>query len=189
MFLDKGLAPRDIQRLETITDLDHQERSTWRVLLSTRFAPGPRESGIGSHNSAYSRVRTDGQRKTVRSFAGAEAMRVKYGPTSLPAGARCRRLIEAGVRSSRWPAPGGTATARTSKPTSSWFRSPITSCRRCLDDLADRGFGSKRRWSSRSGIRPTPQINPSLGRDHFASAWSASLSGVVSKGERLRQDR
>ena len=28
----------------------------------------------------------------------------------------------------------------------------------------------------------TPQINPSLGRDHFASAWSCSLSGCGVKG-------
>jgi uncharacterized protein (DUF1501 family) len=28
----------------------------------------------------------------------------------------------------------------------------------------------------------TPQINASLGRDHFASAWSATLSGCGVKG-------
>ncbi|MCH7688500.1 MAG: DUF1501 domain-containing protein, partial [Planctomycetes bacterium] len=28
----------------------------------------------------------------------------------------------------------------------------------------------------------TPKINPSLGRDHFASAWSATLTGCGIKG-------
>jgi len=31
-------------------------------------------------------------------------------------------------------------------------------------------------------VRPHAEINPSLGRDHFASAWSASLSGCGVKG-------
>ena len=42
---------------------------------------------------------------------------------------------------------------------------------------------SRARWSSRSpSSAGRPTINPSLGRDHFASAWSATLSGCGIKG-------
>jgi len=51
-----------------------------------------------------------------------------------------------------------------------------------LDDLADRGLLEKTLVITLGEFGRTPQINPSLGRDHFASAWSASLSGCGIKG-------
>ena len=52
-----------------------------------------------------------------------------------------------------------------------------------LDDLDVPRPAREARWSSRSpssAARPT--INPSLGRDHFASAWSATISGGGIRG-------
>jgi uncharacterized protein (DUF1501 family) len=51
-----------------------------------------------------------------------------------------------------------------------------------LDDLAERGLLEKTLVITLGEFGRTPQINPSLGRDHFASAWSASLSGCGVKG-------
>src|SRR5579872_6558048 len=57
MFLDKGLAPENIRRLESISDLDHAARLELRSALAARFAQSRETSAIGSHNSAYGRVR------------------------------------------------------------------------------------------------------------------------------------
>jgi len=54
-----------------------------------------------------------------------------------------------------------------------------TRCRPCRRSY-DRGFWITR-WSSRSRVRRTPQINGSLGRRHFASAWSARSAAAASR--------
>jgi uncharacterized protein (DUF1501 family) len=46
-----------------------------------------------------------------------------------------------------------------------------------LDDLSERGLLENTLVVTLSEFGRTPQINSSLGRDHFASAWSTSLSG------------
>ena len=51
-----------------------------------------------------------------------------------------------------------------------------------LDDLYDRGLLKNTLVITLGEFGRTPQINPSLGRDHFASAWSTSLSGCGVKG-------
>src|SRR5690606_30422553 len=51
-----------------------------------------------------------------------------------------------------------------------------------LDDLQNRGLLESTMVITLGEFGRTPNINPSLGRDHFASAWSASLSGCGVKG-------
>ena len=51
-----------------------------------------------------------------------------------------------------------------------------------LDDLGQRGLLENTLVLTFGEFGRTPQINPSLGRDHFANAWSASLSGCGIKG-------
>ena len=46
-----------------------------------------------------------------------------------------------------------------------------------LDDLDSRGLLENTLVITMGEFGRTPQINSSLGRDHFASAWSVSLSG------------
>jgi uncharacterized protein (DUF1501 family) len=46
-----------------------------------------------------------------------------------------------------------------------------------LDDLEQRGLLDHTLVVTLSEFGRTPQINASLGRDHFANAWSATLSG------------
>jgi len=46
-----------------------------------------------------------------------------------------------------------------------------------LDDLAERGMLKNTMVITLSEFGRTPSINASLGRDHFASAWSCSISG------------
>ena len=51
-----------------------------------------------------------------------------------------------------------------------------------VDDLKARGMLENTLIVTLSEFGRTPQINPSLGRDHFASAWSASLTGCGIRG-------
>ena len=51
-----------------------------------------------------------------------------------------------------------------------------------LDDLGQRGLLESTLIVTLSEFGRTPQINASLGRDHFASAWSVSLAGSGVKG-------
>ena len=51
-----------------------------------------------------------------------------------------------------------------------------------LDDLAERGLLENTLVITLAEFGRTPEINPSLGRDHFATAWSATLSGGGIKG-------
>ena len=60
----------------------HRERSDLRQLLSQRFARGRQSSTLGSHNSAYERVR--GLMASEKLFDISEepqSVRDKYGPT------------------------------------------------------------------------------------------------------------
>src|SRR5438128_10357809 len=50
------------------------------------------------------------------------------------------------------------------------------------DDLNDRGLLESTLIVTLAEFGRTPGINASLGRDHFASAWSTSLSGCGIQG-------
>ena len=51
-----------------------------------------------------------------------------------------------------------------------------------VDDLKDRGMLDSTLIITLAEFGRTPGINPSLGRDHFASAWSMSMTGGGIKG-------
>jgi Protein of unknown function (DUF1501) len=184
MFLDKGLTPENIQRLESITDLDHQERLDLRNVLTARFARARETQTVGSHNSAYGRVRgLMASEKLFDISLEPQSMRDKYGPTQFGEQALvARRLIEAGVPFVKvarawWDSHGQNfETHLELVPELDHVMSTL------LDDLADRGLLEKTLVITLGEFGRTPAINPSLGRDHFASAWSASLSGCGIKG-------
>jgi uncharacterized protein (DUF1501 family) len=51
-----------------------------------------------------------------------------------------------------------------------------------LDDLEQRGLLESTLVITLAEFGRTPAINPQLGRDHFASAWSCTLSGCGIRG-------
>ena len=51
-----------------------------------------------------------------------------------------------------------------------------------VDDLSDRGLLEHTLIVTLSEFGRTPTINASLGRDHFASAWSVALTGCGIRG-------
>ncbi len=175
---DKMALP-DVERLESIGELDHRERADLRALWSKRFARGRDVSAVSSHNVAYERVR--GLMASDKLFdisTESQATRDKYGPTQFGEQALiARRLVEAGVPFVRvarawWDSHGQNfETHQELTPELDHVMNAL------LDDLAERGMLENTLVVTLAEFGRTPNINASLGRDHFARAWSSTLSG------------
>jgi hypothetical protein len=184
MELYTSMVPENIRRLGGINDLDHKQRAELRDLLSKQFARGRTSSSLGSHNEAYQRVR--GLMASEKLFDAAQEppkIRDRYGPTLFGEQVMvARRLIEAGVPFVRvgrawWDSHGQNfETHQELTPELDHVMAAL------LDDLQQRGLLEHTLVITLAEFGRTPKINPSLGRDHFATAWSATLSGCGIQG-------
>lgn len=184
MFLAEQTIPENIRRLEAVSDIDHQQRQELRSFLAKRFASGRMDNTVASQNMAYERVR--GLMTSEKLFdieQESAEMRAKYGPTQF--GEQCliaRRLVEAGVPFVKvarawWDSHGQNFETHLELVTE---LDHVLST--LIDDLKDRGLLEHTLIITLGEFGRTPGINASLGRDHFASAWSSSLSGCGIKG-------
>src|SRR5258707_7383411 len=112
-----------------------------------------------------------------------QRVRALYGPTQFGEQALvARRLIEAGVSIVRvgrawWDSHGQNfETHQELVPELDHVMAAL------IDDLKDRGLLENTLIITLAEFGRTPGINASLGRDHFASAWSMSLTGCGIKG-------
>ena len=184
MELSSGLMPENLRKPEALSDLDHQQRGELRDLLSKRFARGRSEKALGPHNEAYQRVRGLMASEALFDISREpQSMRDAYGPTQFGEQALvARRLVEAGVPFVRvarawWDSHGQNfETHQELVPELDHVMATL------LDDLKARGLLESTLVITLSEFGRTPSINPSLGRDHFATAWSATLSGCGIKG-------
>ena len=184
MFLTDAMMPENIQRLEAITDTDHRDRAELLDQLSKIYARHHSHPSFEGHHSAYGRVR--GLMASDYLFdieRESEAVRNQYGPTQF--GQQClvaRRLVEAGVPFVKvarawWDSHGQNF------ETHQELCADLDHCMSTLlDDLKDRGLLESTLVISLGEFGRTPAINGSLGRDHFASAWSCTLSGCGIQG-------
>jgi uncharacterized protein (DUF1501 family) len=110
-------------------------------------------------------------------------VRDRYGPTQFAE--QCliaRRLVEAGVPFVRvarawWDSHGQNfETHQEMVPELDHIMAAL------IDDLGDRGLLDDVMVVTLAEFGRTPQINASLGRDHFASAWSMTMTGCGAKG-------
>lgn len=184
MFLSDSMIPKNIAKLESISEIDHKERNDLRQLLAKQFSRRRKSTLIGSHNTAYERVRGLMASESLFDVSQEpETIRRKYGPTQFAE--QCliaRRLVEGGVPFVKvarawWDSHGQN------------FETHLELCAdldhvmvTLLDDLEERGLLENTLVITLGEFGRTPQINPSLGRDHFATAWSATLSGCGVKG-------
>jgi len=184
MSLTTGSKPDDLRMPEGMQEVDHKDREALRSLLSQRFARGRSSSSLASHNEAYSRVR--GLMSSEKLFDLTEEpqhVRDKYGPTLFAQQTLiARRLIEAGtpfvkVGRAWWDSHG--QNFETHLELVSELDHVMATL---LDDLTERGLLEDTLVITLGEFGRTPNINASLGRDHFASAWSATLSGCGVKG-------
>lgn len=184
MFLTDSMIPPDIRRLESISDDEHRERDALRRLVGDAFARKHPHSVFGGHNASYDRVR--GLMASDHLFdieKEPQSVRDQYGPTQF--GQQCliaRRLAEAGVPFIKvarawWDSHGQNF------ETHQELCADLDHCMAALlDDLKSRGMLEDTLVITLGEFGRTPQINGSLGRDHFASAWSCTLSGCGVRG-------
>lgn len=186
MFLSNSdsLKPQNIALPDGLSDLDHQQRNDLRSLLAKRFERNRQNDLVASHNYAYQRVRgIMASEKLFDVNEEPQKMRDHYGPTQF--GEQCliaRRLVEAGtpfvkVARAWWDSHG--QNFETHRELCADLDHVMSAL---LDDLDQRGLLENTLVVTLGEFGRTPKINASLGRDHFASAWSCSLSGCGIKG-------
>jgi hypothetical protein len=184
MFLSDSMIPANIRRLDSLAETDHHDRAAFQKLLARRFHDQHPGTSVSSHGMAYERVR--GLMASEKLFdvnQEPQSARDFYGPTQFQE--QCliaRRLVEAGVPFVKvarawWDSHG--QNFETHRELCADLDQGMSAL---LDDLAQRGMLENTLVLTFGEFGRTPQINASLGRDHFASAWSASLSGCGIKG-------
>ena len=184
MFLTDSMIPPNIRRLDSIPEADHRDRAEFQKLLARRFQTTHPNASVASHGMAYERVR--GLMASESLFdvnQEPQSMRDFYGPTQFQE--QClvaRRLVEAGVPFVKvarawWDSHG--QNFETHRELCADLDQGMTAL---LDDLGQRGLLENTLVLTFGEFGRTPQINASLGRDHFANAWSCSLSGCGIKG-------
>ncbi len=183
MDLYTSMIPENI-RAAGISARDHEERARLRDLISAPFERGRVGTGIDSHHHAYARVHDIMACERLFDISREpQAVRDRYGPTLFGQQAlAARRLVEAGVPFVRvgrawWDSHGQNfETHQELVPELDHVMATL------LDDLEQRGLLEDTLVLTLAEFGRTPAINPQLGRDHFATAWSCSLSGCGVKG-------
>ena len=180
MELTTNNRPDNIQRPDAVSDLDHRERGELRDLIGKEFGKGRSSETMSSQNEAYQRVR--GLMASEKLFdVGQEPQKVRdrYGSTQFAQQTLiARRLVEAGVPFVRvgrawWDSHGQNfETHQEMVPELDHVMATL------LDDLGERGMLDDVMVVTLAEFGRTPAINASLGRDHFASAWSCTISGA-----------
>ncbi len=183
MDLYTSLIPENIRRAG-ISEQDHQARNDLRGLISGQFERGRPSDSLDSHRQAYQRVRGIMAHEQLFDITREpQYIRDRYGPTLFGQQAlAARRLVEAGVpfvRVSRawWDSHGQNfETHQEMVPELDHVMATL------LDDLEQRGLLESTLVLTLAEFGRTPNINAQLGRDHFANAWSVTLSGCGIKG-------
>jgi uncharacterized protein (DUF1501 family) len=179
MELVMNNTPEFIRKLDSITDLDHKERSDLRDHLSKQFAKGRQSDAMNSQGEAYERVRgLMASEKLFDISQESQKTRDRYGKTQFAEQTLiARRLVEAGVPFVRvgrawWDSHGQNfETHQEMVPELDHVMATL------IDDLKERGLLDDVMIITLAEFGRTPGINASLGRDHFASAWSSTLTG------------
>lgn len=180
MELTTNNYPEFIKKLDGITDLDHQERGELRDLIGKQFEKGRSSETMNSQNEAYQRVRgIMASEKLFDITQESQKMRDRYGPTQFAEQVLiARRLVEAGVPFVRvgrawWDSHGQNfETHQEMVPELDHVMATL------IDDLTERGLLDDVMILTLAEFGRTPSINASLGRDHFASAWSCTITGT-----------
>ncbi len=172
-----GLA--NIDRHSGITEQDQLSRADLRTLWSKRFVRGRESNRVNSHNMAYSRVPgLMGSDKLFDISLEPQQVCDKYGPTQFGQQALiARRLVEAGVPFVRVARAWWDSHAQNFETHLELVPELDHVMSTLLDDLYDRGLLEHTLVITLAEFGRTPNVNASLGRDHFARAWTSTLSG------------
>jgi hypothetical protein len=178
------MIPENIRRAEGLSEVDHRERAELRDRLSSMFEQGRSSPTLDSHRQAYQRVAGIMAHEPLFDIER-EPQRVRdaYGPTLF--GKQClaaRRLVEAGVPFIRVGRGWWDTHAQAFESHQELVPELDHVMATLLDDLEQRGLLRNTLIVTLAEFGRTPNINSSVGRDHFASAWSTTLSGCGIRG-------
>ena len=183
MKLEKEMAPPNLDRLDSITEEDHHARASLQALLNERFIDG-RSATLRSLPAAYARVHGLMSSEELFDVSKESAhVRERYGPTLFGEQAlMARRMVEEGVPFVRvarawWDSHG--QNFETHQELVPEFDRVFAAL---IDDLKERGLFDDVLVVAMGEFGRTPRINGSLGRDHFANAWSVALAGCGVNG-------
>jgi hypothetical protein len=184
MHLNQSLKPANIDRPDGLSELAHSEREDLRRFLSERFDRERNAPAIKGYNNTYARVRglmkSDSLFDLQRESAG---MQDRYGHTDFGQHALiARRLIEAGVPMVKVARAWWDSHADNFESHRELVAELDHVMSTLLLDLEERGLLESTLVVTLSEFGRTPAINKNVGRDHFASAWSCSLSGCGVRG-------
>ncbi len=184
MFLSESMTPPNIMRPDIISEIDHHDRAALRNVLAKRFTASRRNQAVDSHLSAYQRVH--GLMASADLFdieREPESVRNRYGSSQFAQ--QCliaRRLVEADVPFVKVARAWWDSHGQNFETHQELCADLDHSMSVLLDDLKERGLLEHTLVITLGEFGRTPNINASLGRDHFASAWSCSLSGAGIRG-------
>ena len=184
MFLSESMTPPNIVQPDIISEIDHHDRAALRDVLAKRFTASRRNQAVDSHMSAYQRVH--GLMASADLFdieREPESVRNRYGSSQFAQ--QCliaRRLVEADVPFVKVARAWWDSHGQNFETHQELCADLDHSMSVLLDDLQERGLLEHTLVITLGEFGRTPNINASLGRDHFASAWSCSLSGAGIRG-------
>lgn len=181
------LRVQGLNRAAGITDARMDKRLKMWKSLQTEFLARHRSGAPETHRTVYEgavRLMDSDDAKAFDLSGEPEALREAYGRNLFGQGClMARRLIERGV--SFIEVSLGTSSGGAGWDTHSNIFPAVEQLSTTLDnawatlmtDLDQRGLleSTTILWMGEFGR--TPQINPSVGRDHFPAAWSAVLAG------------
>jgi hypothetical protein len=180
VHLHETMSLPNVQPPAEISAKDREARDHLRRLFSREFGQGRLTPAVNSHNMAYSRVPGLMASNTLFDVSKEPAkVRAKYGPTQFGQQALiARRLVEAGVPFVRVARAWWDTHAQNFESHLELATELDHVMSTLLDDLHDRGLLEHTLIITLAEFGRTPKINGSVGRDHFARAWSTSLSGA-----------
>ena len=185
--LTDKMVPPNIRRLKDISQDDHEARLGLRDLLSKRFQQGRELATVKSHAAAYARVHGLMSSEKLFDISNEpEKVKAMYGPTQFGQQVlMARRMAEAGVPFVRVGRAWWDSHGQNFETHSEMVPELDRVLAALIDDLKQRGMFDNVLIVTMAEFGRTPRINGSLGRDHFATAWSATLHGCGIQGGAL----
>jgi len=169
--VDRGRFEHRMKVLQTV--------DRWQSNMEAGSAAGPLAAADTFYHKAYSLVTAPHAKKAFDIQSEGPRLRDRYGRNSLGHGCLlARRLIEAGVRfvtvtDGGWDTHQNNFTSLKNRllPRLDAALSGL------IQDLSDRGLLDSTLVAVLSDFGRTPKVNPSAGRDHWATAGIALLAG------------
>ena len=170
----------NIVRPETLSDLDHAERTELQQFLSKKFANDQRSAAIGSYNAAFERVRGLMSCADLFDLEKLPAKdRDRYGPGAFAQHAlQARHLIENGstfvMVANGMPWDNHVFNHEMHQMLVPELDNVLF---QLINDLEEREMLDDTLVIAMGEFGRTPWLNEARGRDHYPNAWSMAMAG------------